>query len=98
MHCAGFARGVVLEEGITAPAEVAVMRLLPQAAWLKIVLHQGWNRQIKRMGEAVGHPVLKLRRVAYGMLRLGKTALGTYRLLDPAEVRRLYRTVHLDEE
>jgi 23S rRNA pseudouridine2605 synthase len=90
--------GVVLEEGTTAPAEVTVMRHLPEATWLKIVLHQGWNRQIKRMGEVVGHPVLKLRRVAFGMLRLGKTALGTFRLLDPAEVRRLYRTVHLDEE
>jgi 23S rRNA pseudouridine2605 synthase len=90
--------GVVLEEGTTATAEVSVMRHLPQATWLKIVLHQGWNRQIKRMGEVVGHPVLKLRRVAFGMLRLGKTALGSYRLLDPAEVRRLYRVVHLDEE
>jgi 23S rRNA pseudouridine2605 synthase len=90
--------GVRLEEGVTAPAEIRVMRLLPQAAWLRMVLHQGWNRQIKRMGEAVGHPVLKLKRVAYGQLRLGKVAPGTYRPLNLAEVRRLYGTVHLDEE
>ncbi len=53
------------------------MRFLPQAAWLQVVLHQGWNRQIKRMGEAVGHPVLKLKRVAYGVLKLGKITPGT---------------------
>jgi 23S rRNA pseudouridine2605 synthase len=90
--------GVRLEEGNTAPAEVRVLRLLPQAAWLRMVLHQGWNRQIKRMGEAVGHPVLKLKRVAYGPLKLGKVAPGAYRPLDPAEVLKFYRTVHLDEE
>jgi 23S rRNA pseudouridine2605 synthase len=90
--------GVTLEEGTTAPADVTVMRRLPKATWLKIVLHQGWNRQIKRMAEVVGHPVLKLRRVAFGTLELGKTTLGTYRSLDPSEVRRLYRSVHLDEE
>jgi 23S rRNA pseudouridine2605 synthase len=90
--------GVRLEEGVTAPAEIRIMRLLPQAAWLRMVLHQGWNRQIKRMGEAVAHPVLKLKRVAYGHLRLGKVAPGTFRPLTSAEVRRLYGTVHLDEE
>ena len=88
--------GVRLEEGVTAPAEIRIMRFLPQAAWLRMVLHQGWNRQIKRMGEAVGHPVVKLKRVAYGPLRLGKIAPGTSRLLDTAEVRRLYGLVHLD--
>ena len=90
--------GIRLAEGITAPAEVRIMRFLPQAAWLRMVLHQGWNRQIKRMGDAVGHPVLKLKRVAYGVLKLGNIDPGTYRLLDPPEVRRLYQSVHLDEE
>jgi 23S rRNA pseudouridine2605 synthase len=90
--------GVMLEEGVTAPAAVTVMRLLPQAAWLRIVLHQGWNRQLKRMGEAVGHPVVKLRRVAYGGLQLGRIVPGKYRVLDPGEVRRLYASVRLEEE
>ena len=90
--------GVMLEEGVTAPAGVSVMRSLPQAVWLRIVLHQGWNRQLKRMGEAVGHPVLKLRRVAYGGLQLGRVAPGTFRALDPPEVRRLYADVGLEEE
>jgi 23S rRNA pseudouridine2605 synthase len=90
--------GVRLAEGVTAPAEIRIMRFLPQATRLRMVLHQGWNRQIKRMGEAVGHPVLELKRVAYGVLKLGKVAPGSYRLLDPPEVRRLYHSVHKDEE
>jgi 23S rRNA pseudouridine2605 synthase len=90
--------GVELDEGTTAPAEVQVMRILPRATWLRIVLHQGWNRQIKRMAEGVGHPVLKLKRVSFGTLGLGKTALGAYRSLNSAEVRGLYRSVQLDEE
>lgn len=81
--------GVVLDEGRTAPSEVEVIRLLPHAAWLRIVLHQGWNRQIKRMGESVGHSVLKIRRVAYGPLTLGKLQPGQSRWLKPNEIQEL---------
>ena len=73
----------MLEEGRTAPADVDVLGELPQDCWLRITLHQGWNRQIKRMGEAVGHPVLKIRRIAYGPVRVGKLRPGEYRLLKP---------------
>lgn len=90
--------GVRLSEGTTSPAEVSVLRLLNDAAWLKIVLHQGWNRQIKRMGEAVGCPVLKIKRSGYGSLTLGKLTPGGFRLLAPEEVRQLYRMVRLDDE
>jgi 23S rRNA pseudouridine2605 synthase len=89
--------GVRLEDGVTAPAEVALLKVLPKAAWIRVVLHQGWNRQIKRMGEAVGHPVLKIRRVAYGPLTLGNLKPGSFRKLDRAEVQRLYQLVQLDE-
>ena len=73
--------GVKLEEGITAPAEVEMLRTLPRACWLRMVLGQGWNRQIKRMCEAVGHPVLKIKRIAYGPLRLGALQPGSHRPL-----------------
>lgn len=86
--------GVTLEEGRTAPAEVSVMRVLPRATWLRIILHQGWYRQIKRMGEVVGHPVLKIKRVGYGPLGLGNLEPGALRRLDSHEVQRLYRMVH----
>jgi pseudouridine synthase len=79
-----------MEEGVTAPAGVEIIRELPDAAWVRITLHQGWNRQIKRMGLAVGHPVLKLRRIAYGPVRLGSLSSGRHRLLGPDEIRRIY--------
>ncbi|MCE5335681.1 MAG: rRNA pseudouridine synthase [Desulfobacteraceae bacterium] len=90
--------GVVLEEGATAPATVEVIKELPNAAWLRITLHQGWNRQLKRMGEAVGHPVLKIKRIAYGPVRIGNLRPGEYRALSGDEVRLIYREAGLDEE
>ncbi|MFZ2447946.1 MAG: pseudouridine synthase [Syntrophobacteraceae bacterium] len=90
--------GVVLEEGATGPAGVEVIRELPEACWLRIVLHQGWNRQIKRMGEAVGYPVLKIKRIAYGPVRLGGLRPGDYRHLGPDELRRIFEQAGLDKE
>jgi pseudouridine synthase len=83
-------RGVALREGITSPAEVSVLRALPDATWLEIVIHQGWYRQIKRMCEAVGHPVVKIRRIAYGPLVLGKLQPGSFRALSRSEIKKLY--------
>lgn len=90
--------GVMLEDGKTAPAEVLLGRMLPKACWLTITLHQGWYRQIKRMCEAVGHPVLKIRRTAYGPLTMGKLVVGSFRHLTQSEVTRLYGMVQLDQE
>jgi pseudouridine synthase len=90
--------GVRIEKGLTAPAEVEIIRELPNAAWLRIGLHQGWNRQIKRMGMAVGHPVLKIRRIAYGPVLLGRLATGRHRLLRPDEIRKIYKEANLYRE
>ena len=87
--------GVRIEEGVTAPAEVEVIGRLPGSAWLRITLHQGWNRQIKRMGLAVGHPVLKIRRIAYGPVVLGKLPSGGHRALGPQEIRKIYEEANL---
>jgi pseudouridine synthase len=88
--------GVRLTEGVTAPAGVEIIRELPGAAWIRITLHQGWNRQIKRMGQAVGHPVLKIRRIAYGPVRIGALSSGRYRLLTQDEIRKIYEEASLD--
>ena len=90
--------GVRIEEGITAPAEAEIIRELPSASWLRITLHQGWNRQIKRMGLAVGHPVLKIRRIAYGPVRLGRLGTGRHRMLRPDEIRKIYEEANLYRE
>ncbi len=77
--------GVELQDGSTAPAEI---RRLGREG-LEITIHEGRNRQVRRMCEAVGHPVLALERVAFGALRLGGLAAGAYRRLTEAEVRSL---------
>lgn len=90
--------GVRIEEGVTAPAEVEIIRELPNAAWLRITLHQGWNRQIKRMGLAVGHPVLRIRRIAYGPVHLGTLSPGRHRLFRLDEIRKIYEEAGLYRE
>jgi 23S rRNA pseudouridine2605 synthase len=77
--------GVELEDGPTAPARVRRIA----ADRLELTIHEGRKRQVRRMCEAVGHPVRALERVAFGPLRLGGLEPGEHRPLRPAEVERL---------
>lgn len=61
----------------------------PRIAWVRVTIHQGWKRQLRRMFAAVGSPVRRLVRVRIGTLRLDTLAAGDVRPLSPAEVRRL---------
>jgi 23S rRNA pseudouridine2605 synthase len=74
--------GVALDDGPTAPAAV---RLLGPGE-LEITIHEGRNRQVRRMCDAVGHPVVALTRVAFGSLRLGGLAPGEHRRLGAEEI------------
>jgi 23S rRNA pseudouridine2605 synthase len=78
-------QGIELDDGMTAPARVAVVA----PTLLRIIIHEGRNRQIRRMGEAIGHPVRRLVRTRIGPLADPALAPGTWRLLTPAEVRNL---------
>ena len=82
---AGSAEGVELDDGPTAPARVAVVA----PTLLRIVIHEGRNRQIRRMCEAVGHPVLRLVRTRIGPIADPSLSPGTYRPLSFDEVRSL---------
>jgi len=77
--------GVELDDGITSPAEVAQ----PTPGVLRITIHEGRNRQIRRMCEAVGHPVTRLVRTRIGPISDRKLAPGEWRELTPDEVRKL---------
>jgi 23S rRNA pseudouridine2605 synthase len=77
--------GIELEDGLTAPAKVRRLT----ADRLELTIHEGRKRQVRRMCEAVGHPVRALERVAFGPLRLGALEPGEHRRLTPAEVERL---------
>jgi 23S rRNA pseudouridine2605 synthase len=77
--------GVELEDGITAPAKVSQ----PSPGVLRIVIHEGRNRQVRRMCDAVGHPVRRLVRVRIGPLTDRRLKPGEWRELTPDEVRDL---------
>ena len=77
--------GVELDDGSTAPAQAR--RLGPRT--LELTIHEGRNRQVKRMLEAVGHPVTRLHRSAYAGLTLEGLEPGAWRELEPSEVERL---------
>ena len=79
--------GIDLDDGRTAPARVR--RLGPER--LELTLHEGRKRQVKRMCEAVGHPVRSLERVRFGPVGIGDLPPGGHRRLDAREVARLRR-------
>ncbi len=79
--------GVTLDDGLTAPARVSAVA----PSLLRIVIHEGRNRQVRRMCEAVGHPVRRLVRTRIGPLRDQGPEPGSWRALETAEVRELER-------
>ena len=99
-------RGVLLRGIPTRPAEVRLLSRVPElpdrpvpirvrltvpTAWLEIVLQEGMNRQVRRMTAAVGHPALRLVRVAIGPIRLGDLPVGAWRAMtveEEADLRR----------
>jgi 23S rRNA pseudouridine2605 synthase len=84
--------GVKLDDGMTQPADVEVLRVLPgPAVELRVVIREGRHRQVRRMLLAVGHRVLSLRRVAFGPLKLGRLKVGGWRVLGAAEIEALRR-------
>jgi pseudouridine synthase len=90
-------RGVELEDGMTAPARVrAIDRPAAGGTWLEIEIIEGRNRQVRRMGEAVGHRVLRLHRSRYAGVGLGRLAPGRWRPITRVEWTRLGATVGLE--
>ncbi len=77
--------GVQLDDGRTAPAKVRRLA----ANTIELTIHEGRKRQVKRMCEAVGHPVRRLERVAFGPLKIGELKPGAHRELTRAEIEAL---------
>jgi 23S rRNA pseudouridine2605 synthase len=84
-------RGVVIEGERTAPAEVRKVRQSESNSWFEVILHQGRNRQVRRMFDAIGHSVVKLRRTRIGELEDKHLQIGKWRKLTQIEVKRLKR-------
>jgi 23S rRNA pseudouridine2605 synthase len=85
--------GVSLEDGRTAPAQAAIVGRRGSDTELELTIHEGRKRQVRRMCEAVGNPLIELRRTRFGPLELGGLRPGEHRPLEPEEIDLLRRGV-----
>ena len=89
--CGRLERGVDIGGLRTSPAKVKIVRGLSNATLVDITIHEGKNRQVRKMFRAVGNPVKQLQRIAIGDIRLGRLAEGHYRKLTREEIEYLKR-------
>jgi 23S rRNA pseudouridine2605 synthase len=82
-------RGVMLEDGPATPAAVELLRDLADSTLLRLTFTEGRKHEVKRYCEALGHPVRRLRRVAFGPITLGDLPRGAHRALTPRELAAL---------
>jgi len=92
---ARLAKGVVLEDGPTAPAKVSIASVEQAATEVRLTLHEGRKREVKRMLAAVGHPVQTLRRVSFAGLHATNLRPGQWRYLTETELASLHRMADL---
>ncbi len=82
-------KGVMLEDGIAKAVSCKIIGFSDKNCWIKITVTEGRNRLIKRMFLAIGHPVLKLKRIQFGSIKLGRLPRGEFRFLTNEEVKSL---------
>ena len=83
-------RGLKLEDGFkTAPADIKILKPTDKNGWYEVTLFEGHNQQIRKMFDAVGHSVVKLKRVAIGSITDAGVPVGRSRKLTPDEIRTL---------
>lgn len=92
-----FLAGMKLDEGPSRPAKVRVVRVGPAVSEVDVTIHEGRNRQVRRMFEATRHPVISLVRLRFGPLSLGDMRVGTWREASDRELAALRATVRSAE-
>lgn len=97
-HLQMLADGVKLEDGVTAPATVRLLYRNHEAARVELTIHEGRNREVRRMFQALGYEVLALKRIAFAGLALTGVKRGEHRELTANEVRSLYKLAGLKQE
>ncbi len=78
-------KGLLLEGRMTIPAKVKLIESIKSKSLLKIMIKEGRNRQIRKVGDLLGHPIIDLKRIAIGHIKLGKLKEGQWRFLDKEE-------------
>ncbi|MCY0877617.1 MAG: pseudouridine synthase [Firmicutes bacterium] len=97
-HLERMRRGIVLEDGMAKPDDVRLVRKLEDEAVLRVTLHEGRKREVRRLFQSIGHPVMRLRRIQYGNIRLEGLEPGAVRPLTPREVQELKGMIGLGKE
>lgn len=85
-----FKEGVKLEEGLAKVDKISILEEKGSVIKLSIVIHQGWNRQIRRMCEALGLEVISLKRVRIGDMKLPNIKEGEYKLFGEKEIKKYF--------
>lgn len=82
-------RGIRLKDGFkTAPAQIKELKSTPNNGWFEVTLYEGHNQQIRKMFDAIGHSVVKLKRTAIGHIDYDRLPVGAYRELDAEEIEK----------
>ncbi len=88
-------QGILLEKKKTAPAKLTIKRRHKGYSVVHIRIHEGRKRQVKKMFQTVGHPVLALKRLAYGNLELNNLAIGKFRILCKNDIKKIFSKKNL---
>jgi 23S rRNA pseudouridine2605 synthase len=84
------ARGIILDGLKTWPAKLRVLHRKKGETTIEVIIHEGKKRQVRKMFQAIGHSVLRLKRTAYGGLKLGALGRGKYRFLTQIDLKKLF--------
>jgi 23S rRNA pseudouridine2605 synthase len=82
--------GIMLEGHKTWPAQLRILQRKKGTTTIEVVIHEGKKRQVRKMFQAIGYHVLRLKRTAYGSLKLGALARGKYRFLTENDIKNLF--------
>jgi 23S rRNA pseudouridine2605 synthase len=82
-------RGVELEDGKVSVVSSSILRQGEKNSWVQVVVTEGRNRLVKRIFSAIGHPVLKLKRIGFGPIQLGNLPIGQFRYLTSEEMEKI---------
>ncbi len=84
-----FRRGLQIEDYVTSPAEIKIVKKFKESCVVKITIHEGRNRQIRKMCKKIGHPIIDLQRISIGQIDLRDLKQGLYRSLTEIELNYL---------
>ncbi len=89
-------RGIILDGKKTAPARIKLLSSSSRESFLRVEIHEGRKREIRRLFDVIGHKVIELQRIEFGSLSLGKLRKGKWRSLDRSEIDKLKALVKLE--